>query len=216
MSIVSLAHGISLEKKHQSNVFTFSRLRHRPTRHARIKQVNSWENWQADSFKGFAFLVLPFEDPSLKLLKTAAGIFVRIEAFLEVAHPKDQISSYSCFVSCRFLPRFLEIPHRQLHPNVHRCVEDPEEVHLAIAIEEMGERERIWMMRRVTKRKVTRRRRRDVTATEDAAMPSPEREGLLQRREDEITTQEEHTQDHVVVFVVRVDEIMETKIKVIL
>ena len=60
------------------------------------------------------------------------------------------------------------------------------------------------------KRKVTIR---DATAIEDAAMPSPERKGLLQRREDEITTQEEHTQDHVVVFVVRVDEIMETKIK---
>ena len=60
------------------------------------------------------------------------------------------------------------------------------------------------------KRKVTIR---DATAIEDAAMPSPERERLLQRREDEITTQEEHTQDHVVVFVVRVDEIMETKIK---
>ena len=60
------------------------------------------------------------------------------------------------------------------------------------------------------KRKVTIR---DATAIEDAAMPSPEREGLLQRREDEVTTQEEHTQNHVVVFVVRVDEIMETKIK---
>ena len=73
------------------------------------------------------------------------------------------------------------------------------------------------MMRKVTKSKVTRRRRQDVTATEDAAMPSPEREVLLaHRREDNTTTQKEHTRDLVVVFVVRVDEIMETKIKIIL
>ena len=206
MSIVSLAHGISLEKKHQSSVFTFSRLRHLKTDTTRSNNTgNSWENWQADSFKSFAFLVIPFEDPSLKLLKTAAGIFVRIEAFLEVDH--QRIRSRVTRVSSRvdFCQVFGD-PHRQLHPNVpdrggsRRGPPRNRNRRNGGARKNMNDE-------KSDEKEVTRRRRRDVTATEDAAMPSPERRCFWLIDEKTIQQhQKEHTRRTQVVFVVRVDE----------